>query len=213
MQQNFVPLLGILRLINNSQQPVNPQKIIISADPALFEAFEFETPEIAAGHFFELKEPKLSISAEYLLQLKERVKAKLIIKAAAPESAVLHESSISLLAFNECDGYIRLPELISAFIQPNSTVIEKILTNAAVTLKNWGHSSAISGYQTKDPGVVCNIAGAIFAAIASCQINYCVPPASFEFASKSKSKTNTCDSDKEQACLKLSGDLNTSTLF
>ncbi|NLF95857.1 MAG: DUF3320 domain-containing protein [Candidatus Riflebacteria bacterium] len=180
MQQNFVPVLGFVRITNNSHTSSARAKLAISANPEFFEPVEFEIPEIVAGKTFELKEPQLKVSAEYLLRLKERITTTLIIKATFADSTAVHESNVILLAFNECDGYMCLPELISAFIQPNSPTVELILANAAATLKKWGQSSAISGYQSKDPGVACNIAGAIFAAISSCQINYCVPPASFE---------------------------------
>lgn len=180
MQQNFVPVLGLIHINNRGLKASSRSKLTISADPTFFEPVEFEIPEIAAGESFELKEPQLKVSAEYLLGLKERITTTLTIGVTFNNSTVRHENSILLLAFNECDGYMCLPELISAFIQPNSPSVEMILANAAVILKKWGQPSAISGYQSRDPGIACNIAGAIFASISSCQISYCVPPASFE---------------------------------
>lgn len=180
MQQNFVPLIGTIRLKNLGNQPTKSQKLTITADPPFFASLEMDVPEIAPGDFFEIKEPKINISADYLLQLNERIKAKITIRNSLPACVVDYDNSINLLAFNECDGYMYLPELISAFIQPNSPIIDKILAAASTTLKKWNQPSAIDGYQSNEPGVVCNIAAAIFAAIASCRINYCVPPASFE---------------------------------
>jgi len=180
MQQNFVPLIGAIRLTNSGNYPSDKIKLSITADPAFFEPVEIDVPEIPAAGSFELKEPKLKISADFLLQLKERIKTKVSIKIDTKKDSPAFESNVNLLAFNECDGYMYLPELISAFVQPNSPTIEKILAGAASILASSGKPSAISGYQSKDPGVVGNIAAAIFAAISSCQINYCMPPASFE---------------------------------
>lgn len=180
MQQNFVPVMGNLRVINHGDQPVSGLTLTITSDPAFFAAFTCEINSIADGSTFAINEPDLKVSAEYLLALKERIITTIQAKVAVGGHTFTCENRINLLAFNECDGYIHLPELISAYILPNSQVVEQLLARSSDHLKNWGHSAAISGYQTRDPGVARNIAGAIFAAIASCRINYCVPPASFE---------------------------------
>ncbi len=120
MQQNFVPLIGAIRLTNSGNYPSDKIKLSITADPAFFEPIEIDVPEIPPAGSFELKEPKLKISADFLLQLKERIKTKISVKIDNTTDSPAFESNVSLLAFNECDGYMYLPELISAFIQPNS---------------------------------------------------------------------------------------------
>lgn len=180
MQQNFVPGIGRLRISNHDEQPVNGLTLSITSDPAFFTDCTCEIDSIAGQSAFDINEPALKVSAEYLLALKERIIATVLVKVTVGEQTFTSENRINLLAFNECDGYMHLPELISAYILPNSQVVEQLLAKSSNYLKNWGNSAAISGYQTRDPSVALNIVAAIFAALASCRINYCVPPASFE---------------------------------
>ncbi len=87
MQQNFVPLIGGIRLTNSGNYPSDKIKLSITADPAFFEPVEIDVPEIPAAGSFELKEPKLKISTDFLLLLKERIKTKVSIKISAATDA------------------------------------------------------------------------------------------------------------------------------
>ncbi len=77
----------------------NKSALSITADPTFFEAIEIDVPEIPPGDSFEFKEPKLKISADFLLQLKERIKAKVSIKSfvAADLTPFEGNSKVSLI--------------------------------------------------------------------------------------------------------------------
>lgn len=204
MQQNFVPILGRIALYNAGNTPSGDLHLSITSDPAFFEPVSCAMAPIAPQGSIELNEPAIKVSADFLLTLKERVNGSIQIKVTGGATSVSCDHRITLLAFNECEGYMYLPELISAFIMPNSAAIEQLLAKSATILNSWSTGHAISGYQSRDPIVVSNIAAAIFAAAASCAINYCVPPASFEAGGQKIRFPDIIMANKLGTCLDLS---------
>ena len=87
---------------------------------------------------------------------------------------------ISLLAYDQWGGIGIMPELITAFVVPNSPSLSHVLVNAGRFLERLTGSSALDEYQTQNRNRVRQQVAAVFEALRAEGIVYCAPPASFE---------------------------------
>ena len=102
--------------------------------------------------------------------------------SGAPSQEVLCEErySVEVLPFDFWQGTRVLPEMLGAFVTPNHPLLRPIIKRAAEILGKWTGSSALDAYQSRDPGRVKYMMGAVFEAIGELEVNYCVSPASYE---------------------------------
>lgn len=85
---------------------------------------------------------------------------------------------IELLARDEWHAQL-VPEILAAFVTPNSTGLVPVLNRAAELLEERTGSSALSGYQ-EGPERVRHIARSVYDSLAERGLTYITPPASFE---------------------------------
>ncbi|WP_301120926.1 DUF3320 domain-containing protein [Mycolicibacterium fortuitum] len=70
-------------------------------------------------------------------------------------------------------------EMLAAYVQPNSSAVEAILTDVSDRLLGSTGNSAIDGYQSENPERVDAIVRAVFEAMRAKDIRYAEPPASW----------------------------------
>lgn len=122
----------------------------------------------------------MDLDPNYILDLTERMPAKVILEAVDPDGNVLGsaESKVHVLPFDDWPG-VDYPETLAAFVTPNSESIVKVTSMASDILREWGFDSSLSGYQGSRDHVL-RIGSAVFAALERLDINYINPPAGFE---------------------------------
>lgn len=99
-----------------------------------------------------------------------------------PGSVTVLEKSdpVDVYAYDEWTGLKTLPEILAAFVTPNLSVVEQLLSNTTRLLRTRTASSALDGYQAKSKKRVYEILAAIFDSVREQGISYSNPPASFE---------------------------------
>lgn len=183
MQQNDVPIVKSLRITNNNDNSLRDIKVVITSEPEFAPAWESRIGTIKGGETYNLGVVDLALSHDFLASLTERMAGTLNVSVLQQDIQVASTSKrIDILAFDEWNGLQSLPEIIAAFVTPNHPAIETVLSIAADVLGKWTDSSALSGYQSRDPQRVALTAAAIFAALQQQAIRYINPPASFEEA-------------------------------
>ncbi|MEN6624593.1 MAG: DUF3320 domain-containing protein [Candidatus Sumerlaeia bacterium] len=181
MQQNDVPVIKALRVKNDGGEAVGGVDIRIWSEPAFTAPWSGRIDTIAAGSTYNLANVGLDLSAQFLLDLTERLAGTLRVEAATGAGApATLGRRIDILAPDEWSGLRSLPEILAAFVLPNHPAIEPILAGAASVLEGWTGDAALSGYQLKSPDRVLKTIGAIFSALHRLGLTYVSPPASFE---------------------------------
>lgn len=204
LQQNNIPTVQNITINNNSNIGLENVEIRISADTDVIVPFSTTVDYIPENKIYEIKNIPVSLNAEFLAGITEKIKGRLIVGLFKDEVLVAEESvEITVLAFDEWHGYAYYPELLTSFVTPNHPKLIKIIARAAELLKEWTGDPSMDAYQTQDPNRVLNQAAAIFNAIKEENIIYSVPPASFE---KVGQRVRLCDAvigQKFGTCLDL----------
>lgn len=181
MQQNDVPLIKALRIQNDDEKSLHDLLIRVTSEPIFASPWERRITSINPGETFNLGVIDLTLSHNYLAGLTERVVGALKIEVLRDNVALdMSSQRIDVLAFDEWNGLQSIPEILAAFVTPNHPAVEAVLSDAAGLLGTWTGSSALSGYQSRDPQRVFLTAAAIYAALQLRNIRYINPPASFE---------------------------------
>ncbi|MBI5463134.1 MAG: DUF4011 domain-containing protein, partial [Gammaproteobacteria bacterium] len=182
LQQNAVPVIRELNLANNTDKQIENLTLRVDAEPAFCHSRQWVVDRLLAASRFTLADIKLDLSQPFLAELTEAVRGNLVFTLNDADGCELLSirEDIEVLARDEWGGIGHLPEIISAFIQPNDPAVETILSVAAERLRSANLPASLDGYQSGNPKRVAQIVSAIWSAVCSQNIAYAVPPASFE---------------------------------
>jgi hypothetical protein len=120
---------------------------------------------------------------------------------AAPGPSIT--AAIEVSAHNE---WLNLPGMhaaLTAFVQPNTRAVTRVLRAASDLLLKRTDSGSLDGYQS-GPERVNQIAGAIYEALRGLEITYINPPASFELTGQKVRTTEQVVADRFGTCVDLS---------
>ena len=181
MQQNCIPPVRVIRLVNESAEDAANITVKAVSDPPFSQPFEQEVPVIAAGRSVEITPVKIAVSAAYLFALTEKEAGNIRITAEQDgETVAAEDIPVEILAYDQWSGSFIMPELLSAFTSPNHPAISNIISKAGAILREWTGSPSFTGYQSEDPNIVKKQAAAIYTALCGEGIAYTMPPADFE---------------------------------
>lgn len=204
MQQNYVPVIRSLILENTGEQDLEEVVLSIRVEPAFAHDFTRRIDRIPAGEKLELDDLALNISPAFLYELTEKMVGSLFITLSHGDSVLESiTQTIELLAYDQWTGTQVMPELLSAFVTPNHPRIAQILAKAGQQLETWSGAPSFTAYQTRNPNAVRLQMAAIYSALQSENIAYCVPPASY---GQSGQRIRLCDTLLQQklgTCLDL----------
>lgn len=204
LQQNKLPIIQSLSIINNSDGEIRDIELRITASPEFALPFITSISYIPANSTYEVKNVSLILNAEYLVGLTEKITGNLHFSLLYNEKPLYAEDiEITALAFHQWHGYAIYPELLVAFVTPNHPEITKLNARAADFLEKWTGDPSLDAYQTQNPDRVKKQAAAVFAALREQNIIYAAPPASFE---KIGQRVRLCDAvlnQKMGTCLDL----------
>lgn len=181
MQQNDVPVIKALQVVNSTQTQLRDLQVRINAEPVFALPWEGRIASINPGETFNFGIIDLPLGHDYLGRLTERVVGSLHAEVLQEGVSVARLSqSINVLAYDEWNGLQSIPEILAAFVTPNHPAVESVLSAAAGILGKWTGDSSISGYQSRDSRRVTLTVAAIYSALQQLNISYINPPASFE---------------------------------
>lgn len=180
-QQNSIPVISDLYVENNTDMDLNDVELHLTSDPLFLTQKIWHIDRINAGSRFHIRDVDIEIMRSYLADLREAVKGSVIFSLKQNEEEIKQLSvPIDVLAPDEWGGISYLPELTAAYCCPNDPSVSKVLLEAAECLSKAGLDVSLEGYQKKDRKRVWELISATYNAVASHQIVYANPPASFE---------------------------------
>nr|MCR4780649.1 transglutaminase-like domain-containing protein [Ruminiclostridium sp.] len=204
MQQNYIPLIRSITLINSGPAPVENITVRADFEPGFAKPYTYELGTADAGRSTEISPVRLTLSTELLFSLTEKTAGNIHISAfSGDEQLAETDIPVDILAYDEWSGALIMPELIASFTSPNHPRVSEVVSRASVYLQKWTGSPSFTGYQSEDPNVAKQQAAAIYAALQEENIAYTVPPASFEQSGQRVRLPYTVLSEKRGTCLDL----------
>lgn len=180
-QQNSVPIIHGLTLTNTSEEDLEGLEIRIAAEPSVADDWNLRLAGLRAGATHTVSPIDLRLSPGYLSAQAERLSGRLEVCVVGDDGVLALESrDIEVLAANQWQGAGTLPQLLAAWVTPNHPALVPVLKAASTRLGADTGDPSLSGYQTRDPQRVAQIAQAIYLAVQATGVSYIESPASFE---------------------------------
>ena len=179
--QNSVPLLTTLQIGNDGPEAISSVVLELHSEPAFLRPRRWIIDRLAAKSTLSLSDCSVEMDAAKLNALNEAERSQLRFRLLQNDTLLAtHTQEVRVLARDEWGGVGFMPELLAAFVMPNDPAVAGILKQSANSLARHGHSSALDGYQSRDPARVFMLTAAVWSAVASHQLTYANPPQSFE---------------------------------
>ncbi len=180
MTQNNIKIIPDLYIKNNTENSIEDLQIKIESSPEFIVPCTHNVSLIRENGEISIKDIKLHVNEEYLVNLTEKVSGHITIKLIVDNQELTSEIyDISLLAYDQWNGLSIYPEMLCAFITPNHPLVNKIISEATDLLDQWTRNPSMDAYQSGDKNRVRMQAAAIFGSIQKMDISYSECPASF----------------------------------
>ncbi len=206
---NNVPLIAGVRITNTSGSSVVDLTVTVRLHgngaelaPAWTRTHDGDLPDRQDAFWddFAVFVPQTS----YLRDLNESHPATVSITVTRMWGQDVHLTvPVRVLAHNEWFNAPIFYDSLAAFVQPNTTSVQSVLSDAAELLRSNTGDSSISGYQA-GPARAALIAAAIYEALRSRRIRYINPPASFEATGQKIRTTAQVLEQRFGTCIDLS---------
>ena len=153
----------------------------LCSSPQRTEPWELKLDSLAAGEKRSFDASNFRLAAGSLAAQREREFIDLKLSVLCGEREIASASSrCELLAAGQWSGAVHNPESLACFVTPNHPALGEVLKSASAALEKASGSGALDGYLSGQLDRPLAIAAALHAALASRQLSYAVPPASFE---------------------------------
>ncbi|MEI6541732.1 MAG: DUF4011 domain-containing protein, partial [Planctomycetota bacterium] len=170
--------------------------------PAFARPRRWQIDRISPGTELAIADRNIELDAAYLNGLNEAERGQVQLLLRCGDYIIANQShEIRILARDEWGGFGSMSELLAAFVMPNDPAVAKIMKTAGEALTAHGHSSALDGYQSRDPRRAFMLTAAIWSAIAGERLTYSNPPRSFESTGQKTRRPSTVISDGLATCL------------
>lgn len=180
--QNSVPFLRSLKISNNSEETLDALRLELSTVPGFAQGKSWTVDRIRPGEETELSDRHVRLDPEFLSGLNEAERGVVELRLFDADDRLVTEATcdVRLLARDEWGGFSSMAAITAAFVMPNDPAVAGILKDASAILAAHGHSSALDGYQSRDPRRAYMLGAAIWSAVAARRVTYAEPPRSFE---------------------------------
>ena len=181
MHQANVPVVGELRLRNDSDENIDGLTVELACEPPVIAPRQWTFDRVRAQSEVTPADRTVKLDGGLLYKLTERMRATVSLRVMQGETQVASFSDdVVALSRHEWGGSISTPELLAAFVTPNDPVIAEVLRDASDKLREAGRRPDLDGYTSRSRERVWEIAAAIWSAVAARRLIYAEPPTSFE---------------------------------
>lgn len=179
-QQNQFDLINTLEISNQSLKAFGLTKVVAECDSEDFENTVWNFDSIAPRQTTKPEHLDLKISSKVLENLTEKREVVITFRVFIDNViACERRFEIELLPKNQWGGESHMPELLGAFVTPNTDYTNYLLKKSAKLLEKYYGDSRIDGYQSNDRKRPWQFAAALWSVVTQEDIAYCQPPASF----------------------------------
>ncbi|MDE0250419.1 MAG: DNA helicase, partial [Gammaproteobacteria bacterium] len=181
LQQNSVPVLRDIVLNNPTDVSYQDLELTVTTSPGFAKPKAWHITRLAPDTEFSLHDRMIELNPGFLEEVNEAVRGTYNFSLNSRDKVLATAScDVQVLSRNEWGGIQELPEILAAYVQPNSPFIQEILRTAAKVLQGIGHAPKLDGYQSRNRKKVGEMVNAIWSAVVRQDLAYAEPPASFE---------------------------------
>ncbi|MBQ7535110.1 MAG: DUF4011 domain-containing protein [Stomatobaculum sp.] len=204
LYQNHVSPVREIYITNETGVPAEGLALHITSDVHFFAEQTTPLPAVPSGKPVAISDPALMIDGKMLAGLTEEIVTVVTVELLKDgESICGCQEEMRVLAYDQWQGGSTYQSFLASFVLPNHPVIAMLLHDASERLAIWKLSSALDGYQKKDPNRVRQLAAAAYAAIQKKNIVYAEPPASFTAAGQRIRTPETVMEQRLGTCMDL----------
>ena len=200
--QNDIAILKELKIINNSDSIWNDIKVVMDSTLNFITPKTWQISTINPSEEIFIKDRKIELNANFLRNQEESASCIVTFSIFTGETLIEKINlNIEVLAYNEWGGLEYIPELLAAFVMPNSQGIDSILGETGRILAKYGKDSALNGYEDNSATKVWSMVSALYTILANKNFTYCLPPTSFENNGQKIRLTKDVLNNKVVTCL------------
>lgn len=212
-QQNSFPLLRRANLVASDGEELSFTNTNISvrltSSPVLFEPEVWKIDRIDSGQTIRLQERLLKVNYDTLNGLTEELKVSLVFEINYSNndddnSTSTYTHEVSCLPSDHWGGEARQPELLAAFVQPNTHAVEQIVAGVGSLLRKAGEKSAIDGYHSNTRERPYLFGSALWSTIFNQRLMYVSPPPGWAAMGQRIRSAADIQMHKTAACLDTS---------
>ena len=179
--QNDIAILKELSISNSSDCLLENVTLTINSDLNFIKEKIVRIDNIAAKDSIQIKDRNIELNSEKLRNLTESVTDSVKLCLRSDDNLIEEvKIPIQVLAYNEWGGLEYIPELLAAFVMPNSFGIDSILGETGRLLDKNGKSSVLNGYKSGSVRGIWDMISALYTVLLNKNFTYCLPPTSFE---------------------------------
>lgn len=191
LQQNKLPVIQKLTLFNEGEDAIEELTMEISSTNDALLPCRKVIDFLPAGGALDVENIQILFDENKLIEFSEKISSTLSFKFSKEENDFGEAAfPLTYLAYDQWHGLHYYPELLTAFILPNSSYASRIVLSASEYLQKWTNNPSFDGYQQEDETRVRYEAAAIYEAIQALSVVYAEPPASFEITGQ---RIRLCD--------------------
>lgn len=203
MQQNYVPIFRSIVMTNTTGEELANVRLKVRFEPQFAKSYESDPLNIKPDSSVEISPVNIILDTGYLFSLTEKIIGNVTIEAFQGTELIASETrNIELLAYDQWTGALFMPEMAAAFVTPNHPKVSEIVSLAGKYLQKWTNDPSFTGYQSKNPNIIKQQMGAVYAALQEQNIAYTMPPASYEEAQRIRMPDSVLEG-KAGTCLDL----------
>lgn len=179
--QNDIAILKELKITNTQDNIWEDVKITMESSLSFIKQKEWQIRNMYPNEEIIIKDRRIDLDGDFLRNLEEAVLGTIKFTLEADRIVIEQvELPIQVLAYNEWGGLEYIPELLAAFVMPNSSGIDSILGETGRMLAKNGKDSCLDGYSENSTSKVWDMVSALYTVLANKNFTYCLPPMSFE---------------------------------
>ena len=179
-------MLRELSIVNDSTTTSEPElDLSVESTPAFLKSRRWHIDAVAAGQRRHITDLDVQLDGALPSRLTEAETATVTFilhrRGEEGEELARLDQTVELLPRNQWGGLSHLPDMAAAFVQPNEPAIERVLKQSAEILRKNDKNPALDGYKG-GPKCAWELTSGIWSAVAAMELDYALPPASFEHA-------------------------------
>jgi len=204
MEQNGVPLVREVVVVNEGRAPLQGAVVEVSVEPGFSEPLRIALAEIPPGDSIGRRSLEIPLVPGRLREVTEAELGTVRIRVSQGDLTLAEaRSSLRVLAFNEWPGSSAPTALLSSFVLPNHPVVTVLLQSVREELRKASRPDALDGYQAATPERARELVEALYCALQALGIGYVGLPASFEQTGQKIRLPDAVVGDRLGCCLDL----------
>lgn len=202
LYNNHVRTCSLLTITNVSGRRLSGLSVRVSGDG--FSDYVSHIDIMQPDGITDITDVDIAPHVSRMMELTEAQESSLLMEISDEEHVLFSQNyPIRILPYDYWTGSSILPEILAAYVVPNSPLMAKVTQSVARYMEIWSGDPSLDGYQSLDRNRVRMQVGAVYEVLRRESLVYCNPPASFEAEGQRVRLADKVLTEKMGTCLDL----------